>query len=109
MSYKDKVKQREAQRQHYKLNRDNYLERIAKRVALNKSYVDQVKKESGCVDCGYNNLLCLEFHHMRNKTDTISNMVKKGYGLETIKKEVDKCVVLCANCHRLRHLTSVLT
>lgn len=33
----------------------------------------------------------------------ISDAVNKGFGLDRIKKEISKCIVLCANCHFKRH------
>jgi hypothetical protein len=30
-------------------------------------------------------------------------MVTSNYSKERIKKEIDKCIVLCANCHRKEH------
>jgi hypothetical protein len=32
-------------------------------------------------------------------------MVGVGYGWKTIMKEIDKCVALCSNCHRIEHWT----
>lgn len=33
----------------------------------------------------------------------ISEAVQRGYSLDRIKKEIKKCIVLCANCHAIRH------
>ena len=55
-----------------------------------------------CQSCGYNKYNgALEFHHLNplNKDFTISHM--KSYSFDDIvKSELDKCVLLCANCHR---------
>jgi len=56
-----------------------------------------------CIVCGYNKCVAaLEFHHKDPSTKEfqISNTTKKW---ETIKIELDKCVLLCANCHRELH------
>ena len=55
-----------------------------------------------CVDCGETNPIVLEFDHLGDKTDTIAHMVGMGVSLERIKKEVAKCEVRCANCHRIK-------
>lgn len=52
-----------------------------------------------CVNCGEKNPIKLEFHHCHNKTETISRMLA-GSAWKTIETEIEKCQVLCANCHR---------
>jgi hypothetical protein len=57
-----------------------------------------------CVDCGEKDPIVLEFDH-RDPTDkihNISDMIRASYGLDTIEKEIEKCDVRCANCHRRR-------
>ena len=57
-------------------------------------------KGGKCQLCGYNKCLeALEFHHFLEKTFGIS---QKGYtrSWEKVKKELNKSVLLCANCHR---------
>ena len=68
----------------------------------NKKYIDKIKSK-GCIICGEKELCCLEFHHIdpTNKIDSVVNMLNKEH--ELLKKEVNKCVVLCANCHRKVH------
>jgi len=43
----------------------------------------------------------LEFHHLDKETKSFG-LSKKGIirSWESIKKELDKCVLICANCHR---------
>lgn len=55
-----------------------------------------------CNVCGYDRCIdALEFHHKdkMNKTFSIS---QKGLtiGIEKVRKEANKCILLCANCHR---------
>lgn len=57
-----------------------------------------------CSICGYNKCRdALEFHHKNpeEKDFGISSSVKIGW--DKIKKEVDKCTLLCSNCHRELH------
>lgn len=57
-----------------------------------------------CIDCGWQgNQAAFQFHHTgHDKKDfTIGNVANKKW--EIIKKELDKCVLLCANCHAIRH------
>jgi hypothetical protein len=55
-----------------------------------------------CVRCGYNqHLAALEFHHIEDKDDSLGTMLNRKW--ETIKIELDKCILLCSNCHRIEH------
>ena len=59
-----------------------------------------------CLDCGINHLppICYDFHHKVGGKDlNISQMLNGKYSWSELKKELDKCIILCANCHRLRH------
>ena len=54
-----------------------------------------------CESCGESDVRVLEFHHIRgDKDQTVSRMVGDGFSVERIKQEVEKCQVLCSNCHR---------
>jgi predicted transcriptional regulator len=58
-----------------------------------------------CEKCGYNKYNgALEFHHLdpTQKDFTIAHLKLTSFN-ETIKKELDKCILVCANCHREIH------
>ena len=62
-------------------------------------------KGGKCIKCGYNNCIgALEFHHL-DPNEKEFGISKDGYtkSWENIKLEIDKCVLLCANCHREEH------
>jgi len=61
-------------------------------------------KGGKCEECGYSKCIgALEFHHRdeTSKEFAISNSYSVSW--ETIQKELDKCDMLCANCHRELH------
>ncbi len=62
-------------------------------------------KSNRCLICGYDRCLnALEFHHLDSSKKDFG-ISAKGYtrSWEVIKTELDKCVLLCANCHREVH------
>lgn len=69
-----------------------------------RTKIKLVEYKGGCCSkCGYNKSICaLEFHHLdpKEKDFTIGG---KSWSYERLKKEVDKCVLLCSNCHIETH------
>jgi hypothetical protein len=58
-----------------------------------------------CIKCGYNKYNgALEFHHLdpSKKDFTIAHLNLHAFN-EKIKKELDKCILVCSNCHREIH------
>ena len=67
-----------------------------------RSALATLKLERGCADCGYNaDPAALEFDHLRDKGFAVSQRLHSR-PLEQILEEVEKCEVVCANCHRIR-------
>jgi len=67
-----------------------------------KQRLKEIKENSGCVDCGETNHIVLDFDHLKNKKYGISRMIHDGFSWQAIKKEIEKCEVVCSNCHRIR-------
>lgn len=93
--------QKEYRRKHYIDNIDAYKKKARKnKLKVRQLIVDS--KVGGCVRCGENHPSCLDFHHPDdNKELTIGGPGDHGY--LRVKKEIEKCIVLCANCHRKHH------
>lgn len=79
---------------------------------LNKNYRKKIKKlledykrTIECSNCGENRWYVLDFHHLDsdNKKQAIGQMVSDGFGFDKIKKEIEKCIPLCRNCHAELH------
>jgi hypothetical protein len=61
-------------------------------------------KSGGCSVCGYDKCVeALDMHHLRDKEFNISAMASGLGSHEQFMKEIDKCIVLCSNCHRELH------
>jgi len=59
-----------------------------------------------CEKCGWHgNQAALQFHHKNSKEKDfiIGNVANKSW--DSIKKEMQKCLLLCANCHAIEHST----
>lgn len=67
-----------------------------------KIRLQNIKQSRGCADCSENNPIVLDFDHIRDKKYNISRMVHDGFSWKAILKEIEKCEVVCSNCHRLR-------
>ena len=62
-------------------------------------------KGGKCERCGYDRCIdALEFHH-RDPVQKDFSISSKGYtrSWRKVLEELDKCVMLCANCHRELH------
>jgi hypothetical protein len=55
-----------------------------------------------CSDCGENDRIVLEFDHVGDKRSEISTLVLRGVRVAEIEREIARCEVVCANCHRRR-------
>ena len=59
-----------------------------------------------CIQCGWDgDQAAFQFHHLnpREKEFVLGSVANKSW--ETIKPELEKCLVLCANCHMIEHNT----
>ncbi len=68
----------------------------------NKAFVDRYKRLYGkCKDCGTTDHRVLQFDHLSDKKNDVSNMIYNGNSLSVIKTEIRKCEIRCANCHTI--------
>ena len=73
-----------------------------KRRLTYQQMVHQIKVESGCVDCRIKDPRVLDFDHVKGaKQFEVSFLIGSACSLQSILEEVKKCVVRCANCHRI--------
>lgn len=71
----------------------------------NKQILDTIKSQGKCEKCGYDKCLeVLEYHHKEPefKVNGVSRLATH-YNLQVGLEEIEKCILLCANCHREFH------
>ena len=69
-----------------------------------REWVQAIKEATPCVDCGrFYPYYVMDFDHVRGeKKFTIADACSTGIGRKRILKEMAKCDIVCANCHRIR-------
>lgn len=63
------------------------------------------KRIRGCQRCSETDPVCLQFHHVESKRMGVGEMIANSCPETDVRAEMEKCVVLCANCHRKEHYT----
>lgn len=92
-------------RKHYAKNRDKVMAAVAKKKQEKNQFYQEYKSTLSCSNCGFSHPAALDFHHTNpeEKELSVATMQNRGYGKARILAEIAKCVVLCANCHRILH------
>lgn len=69
-----------------------------------------IKEKGGkCERCGYNkNYSALHFHHILPKSFNLDSRNIGNRSLISLRKELEKCILLCANCHAEEHNPELL-
>lgn len=92
-------------KEHYANNKEAYIAR-AKRDAykVHKRLVEFVRSlKTHCTHCGEDHPAVLDFHHTDPNEKEIEISAAKSK--KQVLREIQKCVVLCSNCHRKLHWT----
>lgn len=95
--------QREYKLTYYRKNKKSHYKRNYKTREKIKEFLI-LEKSKGCVICKENCIPCLEFHHLdpESKRMNVATMFLWG-SLNKVREEINKCILLCANCHRKVH------
>ena len=94
-------------KEHYRQNMSYYVLKAAlarKRSRfINQGLVDEHLRAHPCVDCGETDLVVLDFDHVDPALkDAEVGRLQFETGPDRLRREMDKCVIRCGNCHRLR-------
>ena len=93
----DSAKSRKKNIKHY-----NRVQSI--RMDKNADKFREWKATQKCKFCGEQEAVCLDLHHLdpTQKDASLSNVVR-SWSWKKLMLEVDKCIVVCSNCHRKIH------
>lgn len=97
--------QREYARKRYSNpdHRQTRAEVRAKRRTERREQIDAMKLEMGCAGCGWKeSAVALDFDHTHSKSMNVSRALSTIRGMDFIRTEMAKCVLLCACCHRVQ-------
>jgi len=108
MPYKNpkvkKEKHKEYSRKHYEANKERTKLRTRTTKAKEKKKWYTYKATLKCANCGFSHIAAMDFHHEdpRTKLGSVHEFVSNGQFAKAYE-EMKKCIVLCANCHRIHH------
>ena len=100
---KDPNHRNKADKRYYLRNREKIYQNKKKRMTRYK--LEMINLLGGkCSQCGYKDCsAALEFHHKTGKKDENITRLLGHKSKQQILKEVKRCILLCANCHRALH------
>lgn len=91
----------------YRRLKCRYCYRSTKNILRTKriSRINIIKEEQGCIRCKIKDPRVLEFHHLdtSKKEFNIADYYYSHFSFEKLNQEIAKCVIICANCHRILH------
>lgn len=71
---------------------------------MKSNFLANLKAQVGCEECGIDNSIVLSFHHVNPKEKKFFiNSTVATRSWQMLLNEIEKCVVLCANCHLIAH------
>lgn len=96
------AREAEKMRRYRERHGESYLSKVREERRKKKEWLDTFKTE--CTRCGITHPAVLEFHHRdRADKDFLLSIGVAKYSLERLQSEVDKCEIICSNCHRIHH------
>lgn len=96
-------KMREYSKKHWNKYRDEKIKGDRVRMDNRQIFLDSLK--TPCVKCGEKRVYVIQFHHKNpnSKCFSIGEGATYHKSKENVIKEAEKCVCLCANCHKEYH------
>lgn len=95
---------KEKQQAYFQANKAEYKKRARKTKEKLMELVNAIK-DAPCMDCGQKfPPYVMDFDHRDPKTKeaSVSHMVGRQSSFELVVAEIEKCDLVCSNCHRIR-------
>jgi len=88
----------------YYKNKQTQIENSRRARIKKREWFTEIMNQEKCAHCGVEDNRVLEWHHVdRSKKDFTISRALTYYGRQRILDELEKCICLCANCHRIHH------
>lgn len=91
----------------YEKNKNRYIKKAQRNRIRYRDSLNDYKKTLNCTDCSMSFEECpwiCDFHHKDpSKKDFDIATKSSRLSPESLRSELEKCIPLCANCHRTRH------
>jgi hypothetical protein len=90
-------------RNHYLKNKQKIYSQVKQTRSQYKQWFQKLK-DKPCADCKNKYpYYCMDFDHLtNNKKFNVSQLYRANRKKELLKEEIEKCELVCANCHRIR-------
>lgn len=109
MPYKDlavkRAKHKEYSKKYYEANKEKVIATSGKIKRQKRAEFAEFKSRLACTKCGENHPATLDFHHVvpNPANKKINDLVRAGRFSFAMEEIMEKCIVLCSNCHRKHH------
>lgn len=103
MPYKDPDVAKRKAKERYERNRPARTASMRKRYQTERQRISEIKANTPCADCkGFFHPFVMDFDHVRGeKLGDVSRLARSSTS-EAVDAEIQKCELVCSNCHRLR-------
>lgn len=110
MAFKDDDARRAYFREYnkgwYRRHKKRLLEKRKERNEELRQWLRHYKSKLSCLKCGESHPACLQFHHRdrAGKSFDVGSIIGRGdLSVQRLLREIEKCDVLCGNCHAILH------
>lgn len=96
----------------YPKNKKKHLSYVTRNKVQVARFIDEYKRSRVCIDCGFSGKEfphVLDFDHKKGsiKKFNIGSWPKNILSIKALREEIEKCELVCANCHRIRTFRNI--